>query len=71
MFCALLGQDQVSVYRTIGPLVFKSFKHFQNHIGTNSATMLVKNSGWSMSNFQDLPKKTKSNVDTAKRFVLL
>ena len=29
----------------------------QNQRGTNSATMYVKNSGWSMSNFQDLPKK--------------
>ena len=25
MFCALLGQDQVSVYRTIGPLVTVCF----------------------------------------------
>ena len=36
---------------------YKTFKHFQNPGGTNSATMHVKSSGWGMSNFQDLPKK--------------
>ena len=31
MFCALLGHDQVSVYRTIGPLVVISF-FYESHV---------------------------------------
>ena len=34
----------------------KKFKHRQSQSGTNSATMHMNYSGWSKSNFQDLPK---------------
>ena len=47
----------VPACRPLQAKFYKTFKHFQNQRGTNSATMHVKNSGWGMSNFQDLTKK--------------
>ena len=63
----------VQACRLLQAKFYNTFKNFQNQTGTNSATIHVKNSGWSASTFQDLPKKkkTKSNVDTAKLFILL
>ena len=46
----------VQACRPLQAKFYKIFKHFQNQRGTNSAKMHVKNSGWSMSNFQDLFK---------------
>ena len=49
---------------------YKTFKIFQDQRGTNSATMHVKNSGWSASTFQDLPKKPKRNATSTQHNVL-
>ena len=64
-FSFLPKSSPVQACRPLQAKFYKNFKHFQNQRGTNSATMHVKNSGWGMSNIQDLPKKTKSKVDTA------
>ena len=55
-FSFLSKSSPVQACRPLQAKFYKTFKHFQNQRGTNSATMHVKNSGWSMSNFQDLPK---------------
>ena len=64
-FSLLPKSSSVQAFRPLQAKFYKTFKHFQNQRGTNSATIHVKNSGWSKSNFQDLRKKKKSNVDTA------
>ena len=56
-FSFLSKSSPVQPCRPLQAKFYKIFKQFQNQRGTNSATMLVKNSGWGMSNFQDLPKK--------------
>ena len=59
-FSFLPKTSPVHTCRPLQAKFYKTFKHFQNQRGTNSATMHVKNSGWGMSNFQDLPKKRNS-----------
>ena len=44
--------------------IYTTFKNFQNQRGTNSATMHVKNCGWSESIFQDL--RTNGNPTSKK-----
>ena len=56
-FSFLPKSSPVQACRPLQAKFYKSFKHFQNQRGTNSATMHVQRSGWGMSNFQDLPKK--------------
>ena len=56
-FSFLPKSSPVKPCRPLQAKFHKTFKHFQNQRGTNSATMHVKNSGWGMSNFQDLPRK--------------
>ena len=56
-FSFLPNSSPVQACRPLKAKFYKTFKHFQNQRGTNSATMHVKNRGWGMSNFQDLPKK--------------
>ena len=46
----------VQAYRPLQETFYKTFKNFQNQRGSNSATMHLKNSGWSASTFQYLPK---------------
>ena len=55
-FSFLLKSRPVQACRPRQAKFYKTDEHFQNQRGTNSATMHVKNSGWGMSNFQDLPK---------------
>ena len=55
-FSFLPNSSPVQAYRPLQAKFYKTFKHFQNQRGSNSATMHVKNSGWSMSNFQDYRK---------------
>ena len=60
-FSFLPKSSSVQPCRSLQAKFYKTFKHFQNKLrGTNSATMHVKNSGWGMSNFQDLPIKRNS-----------
>ena len=56
-FSFLPKSSPVQACRPLQAKLYKTFKHFQNQRGTNSATMHLKNSGWGMLNFQDLPKK--------------
>ena len=57
MFSLLPKLSPVQACRPLQAKFYKTSKNFQNPRGTNSVTMHVKNSGWSMSNFQDLPNK--------------
>ena len=69
-FSFLPNSSPVQAFRPLQAKFYKTFKHFQNQRGTNSATMHVKNSGWSMSNFQDL--RTKRNpTSTQHNFLIL
>ena len=53
-----VSSSPVQACRPLQAKFDKTFKHFQNQRGTNSATMHVKIVfWWSKSNFQDLPKK--------------
>ena len=56
-FSFLPKSSPVQACRPLQAKFYKTFKHFQNQRGTNSATMHLKNSGRGMLNFQDLPKK--------------
>ena len=56
-FSSLQKSSPAQACRHLHAKFYKTFRHFRNQRRTNSATMHVKNSGWSMSNFQDLPKK--------------
>ena len=56
-FSFLQKSSPVQAFRPLHAKFYKTFKHFGNQRRKDSATMHVKNSGWSTSNFQDLPKK--------------
>ena len=56
-FSFLSKLSPVQACRLLQAKFYKTFKHFQNQRVTNSTKMHVKNSGWSMSNFQELPRK--------------
>ena len=68
-FSFLSKSSPVQPCRPLQAKFYKTFRHFQNQRGTNSATMHVKNSGWGMSNFQDLPKK-KRNPTSSQHNIL-
>ena len=55
----LQKSSPVQACRPLQAKFYKTFKHFQNQRGSNSATMHVKNSGWSITNFQDYRKKNE------------
>ena len=59
-FSFLPKSSPVQPCRPLQAKFYETFKHFHNERGTNSATMHVKNSGWGMSNFQDLLQKRNS-----------
>ena len=56
-FSFLPKSSPVQACRHLQAKFYKTSKNFQNPRVTNSATMHMKNSGWSMSNFQDLLNK--------------
>ena len=56
-FSFLLKSSPLQECKALKAKFYKTFKDFQNQRVSNLATMHVKNSGWSMSNFQDLPNK--------------
>ena len=56
-FSFLPKLSPVQECRPLQAKFYKTSKNFQNPRGMNSATMHVKNSGWSMFKFQDLPNK--------------
>ena len=64
-FSFLPKSSPVQACRPFQAKFYKTFKHIQNQRGRNSTTMHVKNSGWGMSNFQGLLKKTKTKVAIA------
>ena len=64
-----VSSSPVQACRPLQAKFYKTFKHSQNQRGTNSATINAYNSGWSMSKFQDLPKK-RNPTSTQHNFLL-
>ena len=68
-FSFLPKSSPVQACRPLQTKFYKTFKHVQTQRGTNPTTMHVKNSGWGMSNIQDLPEK-KRNPTSSQHYFL-